>query len=239
MWYAILLFASMVSAPHGPDDGVLDRGEVVAEEDALDLGGGELGGGLQQLVERGRHVDLGLLQHRLAVVEELRVVDHPDPVDLAVDRVRLDVGRVEVVLDRVDDVAQVGHLTALDQLQLRVELEDVGRLLGEQGREELGLEVVAGDPVRGHVGLGVRLRVPLDRLFRPGLAVGVEVLDEVRARTGAPAPPVVAAAGGQRRRPRPSRGCPEYRSAGQVAVAHCRHGDVLVSRAAAAPRLHG
>jgi hypothetical protein len=160
---------------------------------------------------------------------ELRVVDHPDPVDLPVDGVRLDVVRVEVVLDRADYVAQVGHLTALDHLQLRVELEDVRRLLGEQGGEQLGLEVVAGDPVGGHVGLGVRLRVLLDGLLRSRLAVGVEVLDELLARTGPAPTAVVAAARGQRAGSGHACGRPEEGSAGPVAVAHCRHADVLVS----------
>ncbi|GAA3529430.1 hypothetical protein GCM10022295_09180 [Streptomyces osmaniensis] len=215
---------------------MLDRGQVAAEEGALDLAGGELVGGLDQLFQRGRDLDLRLLEERGPVEEELRVVDHPDAVYLAVDRVRGDVGLVEVVLDRVDDVRQVSHLTALDELDLRVELEDVRRVLGQQRGEELLLEVAAGDPLGAHIGLVVGLRVLLDRLLHAGLAVRVEVLVQTDARTGPAAAPVVAAARGEPAGGGQTQRGPQCGSAAEVAVARCRHGDVLVSSAAAAMR---
>ncbi|CAM5737680.1 hypothetical protein SHIRM173S_07084 [Streptomyces hirsutus] len=215
-----------------PDHRVDDRVQGVSQVDALDLVRGQLCCGREEFVERGGDAHARLLEHRLAVEEELRVVDHPDPVDLPVDGVRLDVGRVEVVLHRLDQVGQVRHLAALDELDLRMELEDVRGLVGEQGGEQFALEVGARDPLRGHVGLLVGLGVAPDGLFGAGLAVGVEVLDQTFARPRPAVPACVAAARGEPAGGSQTHGRPQYGTAVPVVSTPCRHVDVLVSSTA-------
>ncbi len=183
---------------------------VVAEEEALDVA-------LRQLLRRGDELvdglgrrDAGLVEHRLAVDEQLHVDDLRDGIRLAVVGHPLEDARVEVGLRVAEQVGEVDDLAALDHVDRRAVavLEDVGAGVGEQ-RGGRGLVVVAGLPADLDGGVLVARGVLLDGLLRAGLAVLVVPLVErgpaaaaARAARGRRLASGVAAARGERTRDR-------------------------------------
>ena len=160
---------------------------VVAEEEPLHPAVVERRDRGDDLVHRGRRGDPLLLEDALAVIEQPRVVDHLDGVDLAVDGVDAKVVRMEVSLHLLgEDVVQRFDLTSLDHGDRRMSFVDVRPLVGQEGGGKQGELVVTGLPdhldldirVDGRVLLGVALRRLLSALFTI-LVVPLDQLDLV------------------------------------------------------------
>ncbi len=118
------------------------------------------------------------LQQALAVVEQLHVLDHRDPVDLAVYGVGREVGRGEVRSGRAEQVVERHQLPGTDEVVAHLTFEDVRRCRAEQGGRRAwrcSCRFPHRDPRLAEF-RGVTLRGPLGA----GLAVVVVPLRELR-----------------------------------------------------------
>ena len=171
------------------------RPAVVADEQALHVAGRERRSGGDQVVERLRRLEAGLLEQALAVDEELHVDDLGDGPQVAVVRQAADHPLVEVALGVAEDAVERHDLPAQDHVDVRpvAGLEHVGSVVGEQRRGE-GAVVVGSEPLDLDVGVLVGGGVALDRFLDALLAVAVVPL---RQRRQVAAPRATTGPGGR------------------------------------------